>query len=305
MKILVTGGAGFIGSHIIEHFNADSDAEILVLDNLSTGNPANLEPFRCRFVEGSIEDTDMVMECCKGVDYIFHMAAMVSVPESMDHPDRCVAINVTGTLNVLKAAAENGVKKEMFSSSCSVYGEPETMPISEATPTDPMSPYALSKLDGEYYMKMLSNVWGIECGVMRYFNVYGPRQNPKSQYAAAIPIFVTRALKGDDILIYGDGTQTRDFVFVKDVVGANVHMMTHGRGPFNVGTGVSISIQELAETIVRETGSSSKIINVDPRPGEVLHSCSDPSQINADGFVAKTNLADGLRQTIESMETGR
>ena len=301
MKILVTGGAGFIGSHIVEHFNANGETEIVVLDNLSTSDGTNLTPFDCTFIEGSIEDMDVVMECCKGVDYIFHMAAMVSVPESMDHPDRCVATNVTGTLNVLKAAAENGVKKVMFSSSCSVYGDPEVSPVSESTPTDPMSPYALSKLDGEYYMRMLSDVWGIECGVMRYFNVYGPRQNPKSQYAAAIPIFVTRALRGDDILIYGDGTQTRDFVFVKDVVGANVHMMTHGAGPFNVGTGDSISIQELAETIVRETGSSSTIINVDPRPGEVMHSCSDPSRINADGFVARTTLAEGLRQTIESM----
>ncbi len=301
MKILVTGGAGFIGSHIVEYFQSDSETEIVVLDNLSTGNKANLDPFRCRLIEGSIENMDVLMECFRDVDYIFHMAAMVSVVESVDHPERCVAANVTGTLNVLKAAAENGVKKVMFSSSCSVYGEPETMPISEATPTDPMSPYALSKLDGEYYMRMLSDVWGIECGVMRYFNVYGPRQNPKSQYAAAIPIFVTRALRGDDILIYGDGTQTRDFVFVKDVVGANVHMMTHGTGPFNVGTGVSISIQELAETIVHETGSTSKIINVDPRPGEVMHSCADPGRINADGFAAQVSLAEGLRQTIASM----
>ncbi len=301
MKILVTGGAGFIGSHIVEHFNADDKTEIVVLDNLSTSDGQNLTPFDCTFVEGSIEDRDVVADCCRGVDYIFHMGAMVSVPESMDHPDRCVATNVTGTLNVLKAAADAGVKKVMFSSSCSVYGDPEVSPVSEDVPTDPMSPYALSKLDGEYYMRMLSDVWGIGCGVMRYFNVYGPRQNPKSQYAAAIPIFVTRALRGDDILIYGDGTQTRDFVFVKDVVGANIHMMTHGAGPFNVGTGASISIQELAETIVRETGSNSKIINVDPRPGEVMHSCADPSRINADGFIAKTTLAEGLRQTIASM----
>jgi len=298
MKILVTGGAGFIGSHIVEHFDKDGETEILVLDNLCTGNMRNLDPFNCTFIEGSVEDADLVMECCKGVDYVFHLAAMVSVPESMDNPSRCVSTNINGTLNVLKAAAHNGAKKVIFSSSCSVYGDPDVSPTPESTPTDPMSPYALSKLDGEYYMRMLSNVWGIECGVMRYFNVYGPRQNPKSQYAAAIPIFVTLALGGKDIQIYGDGSQSRDFVFVKDVVRANVYMMTHGPGPFNIGTGESITIQELAENIVRETGSDSKIINVAARAGEVLHSCADVSKINADGFKTNTALKDGLRDTI-------
>jgi UDP-glucose 4-epimerase len=165
-------------------------------------------------------------------------------------------------------------------------------------PPDPLSPYALSKLDGEYYLKMFSESWGIDYGIMRYFNVYGPRQNPASQYAAAIPIFVSRALRGDDILIYGDGSQSRDFVFVKDVVRANLHMMEHGGGPFNVGTGRSVTIQKLAELIVSETNSSSRIINVDPRPGEVLHSCAVTEAINAAGFVTETSLMDGLVQTI-------
>lgn len=299
MRILVTGGAGFIGSHIVEYFNSDTESEIIVLDNLCTGNKDNLAPFNCKFIEGSVEDADLVMACCRGVDYVFHLAAMVSVPESMDNPIKCVSTNINGTLNVLKAAAENNVNKVIFSSSCSVYGDPAISPTPESAPTDPMSPYALSKLDGEYYMRMLSNVWGIECGVMRYFNVYGPRQNPKSQYAAAIPIFITLALAGKEIQIYGDGTQSRDFVFVKDVVRANVHMMTHGPGPFNVGTGESITIQELAENIVRETGSTSKIVNVAPRAGEVLHSCADVSKINTDGFKINTVLKDGLRETIE------
>ncbi len=299
MKILVTVGAGFIGSHIVEHFNSEKDAEIVVLDNLCTGNIHNLDPFKCEFVEGSVEDAVLVEKCCEGVDYIFHMAAMVSVPESMDNPEKCVSTNINGTLNVLKSAAHNKVKKVIFSSSCSVYGDPDISPTPESAPTDPMSPYALSKLDGEYYMRMLSDVWGIECGVMRYFNVYGPRQNPKSQYAAAIPIFVSLALSGKDIQIYGDGSQSRDFVFVKDVVRANIHMMTHGPGPFNVGTGASITIQELAETIVRETGSVSNIINVAPRAGEVLHSCADASKIKADGFATQTSLKEGLKATID------
>ena len=298
MKILVTGGAGFIGSHIVEHFSARSDVDTIVLDNLSTGNPDNLRGFNCELIEGSIEDDAVLAECCCGVDYIFHMAAMVSVVESMDSPDKCVDTNVKGTLKVLKAAAQSGVKRIMFSSSCSVYGDPPVTPTSESVPPDPLSPYALSKLDGEYYLKMFSDSWGIDYGIMRYFNVYGPRQNPASQYAAAIPIFVSRALRGDDILIYGDGSQSRDFVFVKDVVRANLHMMEHGGGPFNVGTGRSVTIQKLAELIVSETDSSSRIINVDPRPGEVLHSCAVTEAINAAGFVAETSLMDGLVQTI-------
>ena len=299
MKIVITGGAGFIGSHLVEHFHNQGDTEIVVLDNLSTGNPDNISNFNYRLVEGSIEDRELVAQCCRNADYVFHMAAMVSVVESMDNPLKCTDINIKGTLNVLQEAADSGVKKMIFSSSCSVYGDPSTTPTAEDAPTDPMSPYALSKLDGEFYLKMFSECRKLPYAVMRYFNVYGPRQNPASQYAAAIPIFVSRALKGEDINIYGDGTQSRDFVYVKDVVRANVHMMTNGPGPFNVGTGRAITIQKLAETIVEATGSSSRIINVAPRPGEVLHSCAVIDKITATGFQPQTTLEDGLQSTID------
>jgi len=299
MKIVITGGSGFIGSHLVEHFNNQSDTRTVVIDNLSTGNPDNIAPFNCEFIRGDIEDAGLLQEHFRGADFVFHLAAMVSVVESMDNPAKCVDTNIKGTLNVIKAAAAAGVKKVIFSSSCSVYGDPAVTPTAEDAPTDPMSPYALSKLDGEFYLKMFSESLNLPYAVMRYFNVYGPRQNPASQYAAAIPIFVSRALKGQDINIYGDGSQSRDFVFVKDVVRANLHMMNNGPGPFNVGTGQSVTIQQLAETIVKETGSSSRIINVAPRPGEVLHSCAVTEKINATGFYPRTALAEGLQATID------
>ncbi|MBU0677740.1 MAG: NAD-dependent epimerase/dehydratase family protein [Verrucomicrobia bacterium] len=299
MRILVTGGAGFIGSHIVEHFNTESPAtEVVVLDNLSTGNIKNLEGRAVTFIEGDVTDRDAVQTAMDGCEFVFHLAAMVSVIESMDNPTGCIETNVQGTLKVMKTASEAGVKKVIFSSSCAVYGDTEELPLRETTPPRPLSPYALSKWDGEQLMLMFRDVWGVDCGLMRYFNVYGPRQNPQSDYAAAIPIFITRALNGDDINIYGDGSQTRDFVYVKDVVRANVHMMHSGPGPFNVGTGESISIQTLAEQIAARTGSSSSIVNVAPRPGEVLHSCSNIDALKKSGLNPSVTLSEGLDATI-------
>ena len=203
MKVLVTGGAGFIGSHIVEHFQGKAD--VRVLDNLRTGYRENLAGLEHEFIEGSITDRDAVRKAVEGVDYIFHMAAMISVPESMDKPIECVDINCTGTLVVLEEAAKAGVKKMCFSSSAANYGDNPVVPKVETMLPEPKSPYAITKLDGEYYCDMFSREGKLATGVMRYFNVFGPRQDPGSAYAAAVPIFIDKAAKGETITIFGDG----------------------------------------------------------------------------------------------------
>ena len=300
MKVLITGGAGFIGSHLVESFQDCDDVRVTVLDNLSTGHRENLAGFDCDFIEASIEDPAALRMACENVDYVFHLAAMVSVVESMDHPDRCIETNVIGMLNVMKAAAAAGCRKLIFSSTCALYGEPETLPITEHQPPAPMSTYALSKLSGEHLLAMYAETWKLDFAVLRYFNVFGPRQDPASPYAAAIPIFITRALQGQDITIFGDGEQTRDFVYVKDVVRANRLMMEQGRGPFNVGRGEGVSVNSIAMQICAATGSSSPICHLPPRAGEVKHSCSSIDRIGSLGFAPRTDLAAGLEATVAS-----
>jgi UDP-glucose 4-epimerase len=203
MKILVTGGAGFIGSHIVEYFQ--NKAEVRVLDNLRSGFRHNLADFQCEFIEGSILDRDCVRQAVQGVDYIFHLAAMISVPESMQKPIECNELNTNGTLVVLEEAAKAGVKKLVLSSSAAIYGDNPVMPKVETMLAEPKSPYAITKLDGEFYCKMFTDEGRLQTACLRYFNVFGPRQDPKSQYAAAVPIFIDRAMKNQPITIYGDG----------------------------------------------------------------------------------------------------
>ena len=206
MKILVTGGAGFIGSHIVEHYQ-DKAEEIRVLDNLRTGYLRNLEGLRHTFIEGSICDRELVRQAVQGVDYIFHMAALVSVPESMSKISECIDINVNGLLNVLEEASAAGVKKIVLASSAAIYGDNPTVPKLEAMYPEPKSPYAITKLDGEYYLNMFRAEGKINTAAVRFFNVFGPRQDPKGAYAAAVPIFIEKAVKGEDITVYGDGSQ--------------------------------------------------------------------------------------------------
>lgn len=297
MKILVTGGAGFIGSHIVEHFQ--DKAEVAVFDNLRTGFKRNIEKFSAKFIEGSVTDFPLLLEAAKEVDYIFHLAAMISVPESMLNPLECVKINVDGTLNVLKAAAENKVKKVILSSSAAIYGDNPIVPKVETMFPEPKSPYAVTKLDGEYYLNLYQKEWGIKTVSLRYFNVFGPRQDPKSQYAAAIPIFVHNAIKNKDITIFGDGLQTRDFVYVKDVVGANALAMEKGEGAYNVACGRKITINDLANKIIRITNSKSRIIYAPERLGDVKHSMADVSKISKLGFKPEFDQDEGLAKTIE------
>jgi len=299
MRILVTGGAGFIGSHIVEHF-ADK-AEIRILDNLRSGYKENLANFDVDFIEGSITDTKAVEKAVKGVDYVFHLAAMISVPESMDLPAVCVEINTIGLLNVLRGSADAGVKKLCFSSSAAIYGDNPQVPKVETMIPEPKSPYAVTKLDGEYYCKMFTDEGWLDTACMRYFNVFGPRQDPGSQYAAAVPIFIYKALLNEPITIFGDGEQTRDFIFVKDIAAVNAYLATNDglSGVYNVGYGKTITITELAERIIRLSGSKSEINYAPVRAGDVKHSWAKVDRLFEAGFKTQADFDSGLEKTIE------
>jgi UDP-glucose 4-epimerase len=298
MKVLVTGGAGFIGSHIVEHFQGT--AEVRVLDNLRSGHRHNLANFSHEFIAGSILDREAVRRAVQGVDYIFHLAAMISVPESMQKPVECNEINVTGTLIVLEEAAKAGVKKLILSSSAAIYGDNPVTPKVETMLPEPKSPYAITKLDGEYYCKLFADEGRLQTACLRYFNVFGPRQDPKSQYAAAVPIFIDRAVKHEPITIHGDGEQTRDFIYVKDIVAANVFFATQAAatGVFNVAYGRKITIKDLCTTICELTGSRSEIKHTPERAGDVKHSRADIAKLHHTGFTPTSSFQMGLKETV-------
>jgi UDP-glucose 4-epimerase len=300
MKILVTGGSGFIGSHIVEHYQDKAD-EIRVLDNLRTGYRKNLDGLKHVFIEGSITDREVVAKAVEGVDYVFHLAALVSVPESMAKPAECVDINVHGLLNVLEASAAASVKKLVFASSAAIYGDNPTVPKFETMLPEPKSPYAITKLDGEYYLDLFNRERGLETAAIRFFNVFGPRQDPKGAYAAAVPIFIEKALKGEDITVYGDGEQTRDFIYVKDIVGAlSFAAETPGvTGVFNAGYGDQMTINDLASKILAAAGSPSKVLHGPERAGDVKHSRSSADKRRNAGWQPQHSLDDSLATTLE------
>ena len=292
-KVLVTGGAGFIGSHIVEELQGK--AEIVVLDSLRSGYRHNLDGLECEFIEGDIRDRATVKAAMRGVDHVFHLAALVSVPESMDKINECVEINAQGFVNVLEEAQAAGVEKLCFSTSAAIYGDNPTVPKIETMFPEPKSPYAVTKLDGEYYAGMFTRERGLPCACLRYFNVFGPRQDPKGAYAAAVPIFITRALAGEEIAIYGDGEQTRDFIYVKD----------DATGVFNIARGGRITINDLAETIVRLTGSGSKIRHLPERAGDVKHSMACVDKAAQAGYRAGHTFDAGLAETIDFYRSRR
>jgi len=300
MRILVTGGSGFIGSHLVEHFQGS--AEIIVLDDLRSGHRHNLEGLSHTFIEASVTDRAAVDAAMKGVDVVFHLAAMISVPESMTAPTRCAEINVMGLLNVLESAAAAGVRKLVFASSAAIYGDDPTVPKIESMIPQPKSPYAITKLDGEYYLEMFQREGKLNTASVRFFNVFGPRQDPNSAYAAAVPIFIQNALAGKDISIFGDGGQTRDFIHVKDIVAALVHAAAHPEmhGTFNAGYGASMTISDLAAQIITLAGSTSKIVHLPERIGDVRHSRASIDKLLATGFRHVSSLERGLAETLES-----
>jgi UDP-glucose 4-epimerase len=294
MKILITGGSGFIGSHLAEHFNGL--ATVRVLDNLRTGHRRNLAGLDVEFIEGSILDRNQVERAMDGIDYVFHLAALVSVPESVLAPQECTELNVTGFVNVLEAAAEHGVRKVVLSSSAAVYGDNPEVPKRETMAPEPRSPYAVTKLVGEYYCQLFAETRGLETVALRFFNVFGPRQDPKGAYAAAVPIFFQQALAHTPITIHGDGGQTRDFIYVKDIVAANIFAATTPglTGVFNAGYGGQVTILELAHRIIALCGSRSEIRHAPPRAGDVRHSRADISKLLDAGFVPRGTLDSGL-----------
>ncbi len=300
MNILVTGGSGFIGSHIVQHYQDRADT-IRVLDNLRTGHRRNLDGLRCDFIEGSITDRELVRQAVQGIDLVFHMAALVSVPESMAKPGECVDINVHGLLHVLEESAAAGVRKLVFASSAAVYGDNPVVPKVETMLPEPKSPYAITKLDGEYYLDMYRREGRLETAAIRFFNVFGPRQDPKGAYAAAVPIFIEKAVRGEDITVFGDGGQTRDFIYVKDIVGALAFAAeTPGvTGVFNAGYGGQITIGELAAQVVAKAGSRSTVLHAAERPGDVRHSRASADKLLAAGWKPRHTLEEGLAATFE------
>lgn len=301
MKILITGGCGFIGSHLVEHYQTVAD-EIRVLDNLRSGYRHNLNGLRCTFIEGSVTDRALVEQAVQGIDLVFHLAAMVSVPESMAKPAECVEINVNGLLNVLEAAASAGLRKLVFASSAAVYGDNPTVPKVESMLPEPRSPYAITKLDGEYYLDLYQRERRLETAAIRFFNVFGPRQDPKGAYAAAVPIFIEQALRGADLTIFGDGGQTRDFIYVKDIVGALAFAAESPgvTGVFNAGYGGEVTINQLAQELIDRAGSGSKIIHGPVRAGDVRHSRASSAKLRAAGWTPRHSLEAGLAATLES-----
>ncbi|MBI2496557.1 MAG: NAD-dependent epimerase/dehydratase family protein [Opitutae bacterium] len=294
MKILITGGAGFIGGHLAETFRGR--AEVRILDNFRTGSRSNLAGLDVELIEGSILDRDLVARAVRGVDYVFHLAALVSVPESVERPHECVAINVTGLLNVLEAAAAAGVRKLCFASSAAVYGDSPVVPKREDMLPEPRSPYAVTKLDGEFYCRQFTDAGRLETVALRFFNVFGPRQDPAGPYGAAVPIFFREALAGRPLTIFGDGRQTRDFIYVKDITGALdfVARQPGLTGVFNAGYGGQLTIMELAQQILTLTGSRSPVRFVPERAGDVRHSRASIERLSAAGWRPQGTLALGL-----------
>ncbi len=301
-KVAVTGGAGFIGSHLTESLLSQG-YHIIIVDDLSTGKMDNIGPSlnsgNVEFIRGSIADLPLLQKLFQGVYYAFHQAALPSVPRSIENPQASHEVNLTGTLNVLLAARDNAVKKVIYASSSSVYGDTPTLPKREDMIPDPLSPYAVTKLASEYYCRVFHQAYRLPTVCLRYFNVYGPRQDPNSQYSAVIPGFIKKAAWGESPVIFGDGEQTRDFTFVQDVVAANILAAeSEACGVFNISRGESITINRLAQLILELVGNKLELIHQEPRPGDVRHSLADISKAKAFGYEPKCGLEAGLMETI-------
>lgn len=304
-KVVVTGGAGFIGSHLAEELEKEK-YHVVIIDNLCTGRMENIERLirkeTVEFIEASISNLPLLRRLFSGATYVFHQAAIPSVPRSIDHPLASHKANITGTLNVLLAARDNEVKKVIYASSSSVYGETPMLPKKEDMAPNPQSPYAVTKLTGEHYCHAFKRVYGLPTVCLRYFNVYGPRQDPNSSYAAAIPRFIKRVSEGKPPIIFGDGKQTRDFTYIKDVIAANI-LAAEGEatGVCNIARGENVTINEVVRIVCKLINNFRYVepIYKEPRVGDVKHSLADISKAKNFGYMPKYDLDRGLKETIE------
>jgi nucleoside-diphosphate-sugar epimerase len=305
-KVLVTGGAGFIGSNLVRGL-LDAGHAVRVLDNFSTGSRANLDGLDVEVVEGELRSYERVHNAVRGVETVFHLGALGSVPRSVQDPLTSNAVNVEGTLNVLLAARDEDVRRVVYTSSSSVYGTRRDLPVTEATPPDPISPYGVAKLAAERYCVAFSRVYeSFEAVVLRYFNVFGPRQSPLSQYAAVVPVFVTAIDAGRPVQIHGDGEQSRDFTYVDNVLdGITLALGTPGNGgeTFNLATGHGVTLNELFSQLAEIIGSDVEPEYAPARPGEVRHSQADVSRAReALGFEPAVTIEAGLARPVASFQ---
>jgi UDP-glucose 4-epimerase len=305
VKVLVTGGAGFIGSNVVRALLDRGDG-VRILDNFSTGSRDNLEGLDVEVVEGELRSYERVHAAVRGTEVVFHLGALGSVPRSVQDPLTSSAVNVEGTLNVLLAARDENVRRVVFSSSSSIYGSAGELPRTEEMAPDPISPYGVAKLAAERYCVSFSRVYEqFETVVLRYFNVFGPRQSPHSQYAAVVPLFVTQIARGEPIVIYGDGEQSRDFTYVANIVDATLRAAeapgASGR-IFNIAAGKPASVNELADAVGRILGKPVARRSAPPRPGDVRDSWANVSAARSGlGYEAHVSLEDGLRLTIDAL----
>lgn len=303
-KYLVTGGAGFIGSHIVERLLRDGQS-VRVLDNFATGKRENLAPFagRIDLFEGDLRKPADCAKACAGIEIIFHEGAVPSVPKSVEDPTTTHEANINGTFNILMAARDAGCRRLVFAASSSAYGDQPELPKRETAKPAPLSPYAAHKLLGEYYLSVFYKCWGLETISLRYFNVFGPRQDPKSQYAAAIPAFVTAIINDKPPTIFGDGEQTRDFTFIDNVVHANMLAASAPKVEgqvVNIACGERVSVNQIIAQINQLLGKNVSCNYVPDRPGDVKHSLADIALARKlIGFEPVVSFADGLRRAIE------
>ncbi|WP_157630080.1 SDR family oxidoreductase [Thermonema rossianum] len=308
LRFLVTGGAGFIGSHLVEYLCEHKAALVRIMDNLSTGKIENIAPFlalpNVEWVEGDIRDLDTCMQACKGIDIVLHQAALGSVPRSIAQPLQSHATNVDGFLNILYAAKEKGIRRVVFASSSSVYGDSPHLPKQEEIIGKPLSPYALTKLINEQYAEVFARTYGIEYVGLRYFNVFGPRQNPEGPYAAVIPLFMKAALTDSAPTIHGDGQQSRDFTFVSNAVKANLLAALTRKAEainrvYNVACGKQYTVLDIWQHIARLTGTAVQPVHTAPRPGDVRHSLADIGAAQQLlGYEPEHYLEEGLAHSL-------